>query len=156
MARDKMPAETIRVGPVDYDVQTLDNLHDDDGFLDGRIRHSDAVIQLSASLAAPARLVTLWHEAVHAISCQGGFNEQPWFAEHAEQLTTVLSYGIVQVLRDNPEMRGASGTDPADGSMPLTEEEWKHVQNSSQLAAQGHLEESLAEYDRLCSYGRRD
>ena len=89
----------IRVGPIAYDVEIVDNLQDDGGILDGRIRHSDAVIQLAASLSPQAHLVTLWHEVLHTLFTQAGIHD------HDEKRITALSYDIVQVLTDNPQLR---------------------------------------------------
>jgi len=47
------------------------------------------------------RRVTLWHEIVHGILYAAGQTD------HDEVLTDAIAHGIVQVLRDNPELRNS-------------------------------------------------
>lgn len=91
----------IRIGPVDYRVQEVENLLDDDGVtkLNGHIKHNLTQIFIDKHMDVQTKRVTIWHEVLHGILMQMGFEDQN------ERLVEATSYGIVSALRDNPWLR---------------------------------------------------
>lgn len=83
----------IQIGAIAYElVETpLDNLHGDISTIRCRIR-------IDADQDSQAKRVTLWHEIIHGILYGAGLRE------HDEQVVDALAHGIVQVLRDNPQL----------------------------------------------------
>lgn len=94
--------QTVRIGPFDYAVDIVEDLKNDDGDgLYGEIVYSTRRIRVMVDQVADQRLATLWHEILHAL-LEHGARE----VKDAEAVVRVLSNGIAQVLRDNPEIRG--------------------------------------------------
>ena len=94
-----MSVDTIRIGPIDYAIELVDDLKtEDDEPADGWICYVDGAIRLDTALNPQLRRVTLWHEVLHGILTQTGRQE------HDEGLLDALAHGIAQVLRDNGEM----------------------------------------------------
>lgn len=93
--------ETLRIGGIDFSVEEVENLRDGSTGLNGWIRINDCQIRIEAGLSPQMKLTVLWHEAVHGLLEQSGFN-----GDHDERLVRALGYGIVQALRDNPYLRG--------------------------------------------------
>lgn len=98
-----MLPKTIQVGPVDYTVKEIEDLHrvDDDGkkrWLHGHIWLTDSEIRIASDQSDDIKVVSLWHEIMHAILSGAGQAEQP------EPLIEAISFGIVQLIRDNPEL----------------------------------------------------
>lgn len=92
----------VRIGPIDFTVVEIERLRDDAGSksLDGNISYARSEIRLGAELEWQAKRQTLWHEIIHGLMTQGHIET----GEAEEQMVDVLAYGIVQVLRDNPEL----------------------------------------------------
>lgn len=95
--------DELKIGAVRYRVKEVGDLHrtDADGrkqWLHGQILWSDAEIRIEADQNADRKIVTLWHEALHGILENAGQSEQP------EAEIIALSFGIVQLLRDNPTL----------------------------------------------------
>jgi hypothetical protein len=90
---------TVRIGPIDYEMELIEELQTEDGeSADGWICYADGAIRLDAALHPQLRRVTLWHEILHAILTQTGRQR------HNEGELDALAHGIVQVLRDNPDL----------------------------------------------------
>ena len=87
--------ETITIGAVVYRVVEREL----DGTLCGDIDPMACRIRIRDDMHAQAQQVTLWHEVIHGILMNAGYRD------HDEQQIDALAYGLVQVLRDNPEMR---------------------------------------------------
>ena len=91
---------TVRIGPIDYELELIEDLQAEDGDpVDGWICYAAGAIRLRAALNPQLRRVTLWHEILHAVLTQTGRQR------HNEGELDALAHGIVQVLRDNPELR---------------------------------------------------
>lgn len=95
--------ETVRIGPVAYRIcQVHDLMGTDDGgksiWLNGRCRYTSARIELCDELGEQVKPVGLMHEVLHGILEQAGVKEQP------EDVIIALGYGLVALLRDNPEL----------------------------------------------------
>ena len=96
--------ETVYVGPSTFTVKSVVGLHDSDGSLFGRIRYASCDIEVDSELCPQAQFQTIWHELVHAILVQSGREK------HDEGMISAISYGIVDILQKNLEMRGLDGT----------------------------------------------
>lgn len=93
----------IQIGCVDYTVKEIDDLHkvNEDGqkvWLHGHILHADAEIRVASDQSEDVKTVTVWHEVMHGILQNAGQSNQP------EGFIEALSFGLVQVIRDNPEL----------------------------------------------------
>ena len=102
---------TLRIGPFDYAVDIVEDLKNDDGDgLYGEMVYSTRRIRVMTDQPADQRLATLWHEVLHAL-----LEHAAREVKDAEAVVRVLSHGIAQVLRDNPEIRGGDcGAGDAD------------------------------------------
>jgi hypothetical protein len=89
---------TVRVGAYDFDVHLVRDLSYGDDDLNGHIKHDECLILIDEDAAPQVQRVVLWHEMLHSILVQAGFAEQD------ERLIEAVSHGIVQVLRDNPDL----------------------------------------------------
>ena len=67
--------------------------------LNGMIRHSRSRITIDGELSRQVKQQVLWHEVLHAILMQTGFDDQD------ERMLDCLSHGIMGVLLHNREMR---------------------------------------------------
>jgi len=90
----------VRIGAIYYQVEYVPNLRDGDEPIDGQLAHDESAIKLESTLSPAAQRATLWHEVMHAILVHAGYER------HDEGQLAALSYGIMQVLVDNPELRG--------------------------------------------------
>jgi Zn-dependent peptidase ImmA (M78 family) len=84
----------ILIGPIRYKV-----VETDIASICGDINTVECCIRLNKAMKPDIRRVTLWHEIVHGILYAAGQTD------HDEVLTDAIAHGIVQVLRDNPELR---------------------------------------------------
>lgn len=93
---------TIRIGPIDFSVRAIERLVNDNGSekLDGHIKYATSEILVEANTEAQAQRQVIWHEIIHGILTQAGYSE------HDEKMIDIISYGVMQVLRDNPILRG--------------------------------------------------
>jgi hypothetical protein len=93
----------VKIGAVDYTCKEIDDLHyvRDDGtkaILFGHILYERSEIQVEKKLSHDMKVITLWHEVIHAILEQAGIDEHP------ENVIKVLGYGMARVIRDNPQL----------------------------------------------------
>ena len=90
----------IKIGGIDYEVEEVQNLCAEDGIkrLNGHIIYDSCKIKLDAGLNPQVKNVCLWHEILHGILTHAGITD------HDEAHIEALSYGLVQVLRDNLEL----------------------------------------------------
>lgn len=97
----------IKIGGLDYELIEEYNLCAEDGTkrLNGHIIYDKCQIKVDQNLNQQVKAVTVWHEVLHGILTQAGVEE------HDEKLIEILSYGIVQVLRDNPELSEYASTE---------------------------------------------
>lgn len=86
--------DSVKIGGITYAI-TRDATLPDTGFA-GQIRHHRCQIVIADNLHPVAAQQVLWHEIVHGIMQHAGIAEQP------ESLVEAISYGVTQVLRDNP------------------------------------------------------
>lgn len=91
----------IKIGGLDYEVIEEHNLCAEDGTkrLNGHIVYDQCQIKVDSTLDRQVKNQTIWHEILHGILTHAGIEEQ------SETHIDVIAYGIVQVLRDNSELR---------------------------------------------------
>lgn len=90
--------KTVQVGGVDYSIDFRKDLRGSDGTkLDGSIDYAPFEILLDSELGIQGNYVTLWHEIVHAILEHAG-------RDIPDEVIDTMAHGIVQVIRDNPEL----------------------------------------------------
>ena len=91
--------DAVRVGPMEYSVTEQEAVIADGCFASGYMDLESSNIVVAAGLPEPVKAVTLMHEVLHAILIQAG-------SEHGnnENLVECLSYGLVQLARDNPNL----------------------------------------------------
>lgn len=94
-------SEVIKIGGIDYrviEVKALIDQDDQDTQLLGEIDYNNCEIRLEQLLNTQIQFQTRWHEVIHAILVQAGFRD------HDERMVDALAYGLVQVMRDNPQL----------------------------------------------------
>ena len=92
--------ETIRIGPIDFKyVESELIVSNDAKQLDGKITYNKQQIEVASPYPEQYRRLVLWHEIVHGILNLAGRDCDD------EGLIDALAGGIVQVLRDNPQLR---------------------------------------------------
>lgn len=97
-----LPAK-IRIGAIDYSVSEWDDLHFHDNkqkrhWLNGHVSNTLAAIKVDQEMNDTRKVVTIWHEAFHALLERAGIDEQP------EPILIALSFGVVEIMRANPEL----------------------------------------------------
>lgn len=97
-----LPAQ-VQIGPISYTVKEVDDLHttDADGkkkWLHGHIVYDDAKINVANDQCDDMKVATIWHEILHGMLDQAGIDDHP------EALIRMLGYGLVRLLRDNPDL----------------------------------------------------
>lgn len=95
---DFVPPAKVRIGPLSYRVRVRRRPTIRGKPVDGHITYSRVRIVLAAHLKPQMARLTLWHEIVHGILTHGAITDQD------ERLVEVVAAGVVQVLRDNPEL----------------------------------------------------
>lgn len=90
--------EQVKIGGITYEIRRVPDLRDEhDTKLDGLYQGGKCLISLNSDLTPQSTLQTLWHEIIHGIITHAGMRDQ-----HDESLIEAVSYGVMQVLRDNP------------------------------------------------------
>lgn len=91
----------IQIGPISYQVVEVPELASArSGQLYGDINYEKCRIRIASESDPQIKLVTLWHEIFHGI-----LNGAAQTEEHNEAHIDALAHGIIQVLRDNPQLR---------------------------------------------------
>ena len=89
--------DKIRIGPVDYRVEYVDQLVADDGDICyGEIDHDNCVIRLQKN-SPQVEWLTLLHEALHGVSEVYGLKIK-------ERTVTRMAAYLAMLIRDNPEL----------------------------------------------------
>lgn len=108
--------DCIRIGPVIYRVVEADDDHmigaSSDGSgkavrLNGDIMYHSLLIRVNVTSAPEAKVITLWHEAIHGLLHNAGQDQD-------EGVVSALGFGIIGLIRDNPqlvEMTRRAGSD---------------------------------------------
>jgi len=113
-------SKTVKIGPIIYNIIETPTLQDGGEPLDGQFVHSQSAILIESTLGGPAKRATIWHEILHALLVHAGY------AEHDECRIAALSYGVMQVLQDNPwlaeQPEQAGDSDSADCALGALKE----------------------------------
>ena len=93
----------LQIGPIPYTVAEVVKLIglDADGantYLNGRVKYQECRIEIEAELPPDKKVAAVIHEALHAILEQAGI------AGESEPTIIALGYGLLALLRDNPEL----------------------------------------------------
>ena len=91
--------KVIKVLGCDYELLEVD-LISRDGFIFGEADHVDQTIKIASGLKPDRKAETVMHEVLHCLFHGLGENE----AHDDERLVRALSCGLIQVLRDNPDL----------------------------------------------------
>lgn len=90
--------DKIKIGGIHYDVKYVERLQDDDRSpLNGQISYVDARIDVDANMVAQKTMQTILHEILHGILAAANHNT-------TEEVIDSTAYGLLQVLRDNPQL----------------------------------------------------
>ena len=93
--------KTITIGCIDYTVDLVDSLEDEEGNeIFGQAAYDECKISILNRLAPQAKTATLWHEIIHAILVEYGFVD-----EHDDQMIHAIAHGTLGVLKNNPEIK---------------------------------------------------
>lgn len=96
-----MQIKQVQIGPLSYRVVEVRELASAaHGALYGDIDYSKCRIRIAQESDPQIKDVTLWHEILHGILAGAAHTE-----DHNEEHIDALAHGIIQVLRDNPELR---------------------------------------------------
>ncbi len=98
----------VRVGALDYAVVEVPELHKTKSkqIADGHHDYSNVQMRIRAELSEQVKRITLWHEIIHSGLAQANLDAP-------ENVVDVLAHVIVQVLRDDAELRGNEETETA-------------------------------------------
>jgi len=91
---DKENDVKIKIGAIDYDIRIVEDTLTSDNA--GKISFVKSEIVIDEDCSPQDRQHVLWHEVIHGITVQAGH-------EVSEGLVECIAYGVMQVLRDNPE-----------------------------------------------------
>lgn len=99
----KKSLDNLKIGSTNYNIREVPDLHHVNKkgrkqILHGECRELGSIILVNADDSPDNKIVTLYHEAFHAILNQGNY------AEHDETTLILLSFGLVNLLRDNPDL----------------------------------------------------
>lgn len=94
---------TVKIGQIPVtitEVETLHSTHKDGSYrkMDGRLMLVYGTIELDKDLIDEAKPGVLLHEILHGILELAGQYEQP------EGLIDAIAFGLVPLIRDNPEL----------------------------------------------------
>lgn len=89
--------KSIKVGGLRYRVLLKDEIEILGEAKLGAFDNEKLTIEICSSCVDDAKLVTLWHEIIHAIDEQANLNM-------SEGATNALAHSVVQILRDNPAL----------------------------------------------------
>jgi hypothetical protein len=95
------PPDTIRIGPIIYRVELVDDLRDPDDpekELEGLIEYSKEKISIVPGLSDNVGIALLLHESLHGMFYQAGQ------INHKESHVLALGYALIDFMRDNPEI----------------------------------------------------
>lgn len=99
--------EKIKIGIYEYVVKEVDSpIIIDNQLCKGSIAYDDLVINIKNSIPYDKKIQTLWHEIIHGIIRDWGVNIN---GDDEESKVDWISTGIVQVIKDNPELVSKAG-----------------------------------------------
>lgn len=94
--------ESVKIGAMTYKINLVSDLHlgegDERKDLHGQIWQDKLQIDVEADQNEQMRIATVLHESLHGILNHAGHED------HSEQLIIALGFGLVDFIRDNPEL----------------------------------------------------
>jgi hypothetical protein len=96
--------KSLKIGPVTYRVELVRKLnavnseHTAMEWLNGQVLWQESLINIEEGLNEDVRRAALLHESIHAILEQAGITEHP------EPAVIALGYGLLSLLRENPDL----------------------------------------------------
>lgn len=90
----------VMVFGIPYTVDKPDRITVDDVNADGSITYNTALIKVVDGMPIEVERATLLHEIMHAMFKGQGQHEY----QHDEALLEAIAHGVVQIMRDNPEL----------------------------------------------------
>jgi len=95
----KIP-EKVKIGGVNYEIRDVENLNDGQSVLYGKIDYENFIIELNTKYnQIDHKCIVLLHEILHGI-----LNQVTLEVENEELLVEVMSKGLYQIIKDNPEI----------------------------------------------------
>lgn len=92
--------DSVKVCGMSYQVIESRPVTENGDVGEGHISYSKMLIEINPDLVGDSKVLSVWHEVCHAILMHTGhFNEK-----NDEQLMEALSMGLVQLIRDNPQL----------------------------------------------------
>lgn len=93
----------VKIGPVDYAIEVVDNLHYHDSedrrqLLHGQVLFNAAEIKIDSDQSDRIKCMVIWHEALHALLYQAGIDGV------TEETVRMLGYALPGFIQDNPEL----------------------------------------------------
>lgn len=88
----------VKVGPISYKLKVVDEIGDGDQQYDGWIDYANARIEIAKGLDPQFERAVVLHEVMHAVLKHAGQDSKN------EALITALSYSLLDLIRNNPEL----------------------------------------------------
>ena len=104
--------KVIRIGGLDYRINYVQGLHDDDVKLCGNCSHVQTTIGIEENQSDWSMMQTLFHEILHVVAEQAGQRKAV-----IHEALAGMAYGLMGVLRDNPwlgQVAELAGREKAD------------------------------------------
>ncbi len=94
---------SIKIGPVTYRVVERPRLTSGNGdgtssWVNGHILYQETEMRVEQEMSEVMKAAALWHESCHGILYHAGH------VDHPEPIIIALGYGLVALVRDNPEL----------------------------------------------------
>ena len=88
--------KSIVIGPLTYKIEEISDLYHKGTAIFGFFNPTNVVIQIEKDIPGQRRLITLWHEILHAILNHADRGDVD------DNVISTLGFGVVQVLQANP------------------------------------------------------
>lgn len=99
----KLP-KAIKIDNITYDIKTSPDLKSDGVDVLGCVSYSDGLIQLDENQSKDSMVITLVHEATHAILESRCIDIRIKSDNLLETIVDSVARGVVQLIKDNPEL----------------------------------------------------
>lgn len=94
----------VKIGPVTYKVIERPRLIAGNGdgtstWVTGHILYRESEIRVEQDMSETLKIAALWHESLHGLIYHAGHDDSA-----IEPIIRALGYGLVQFIRDNPQL----------------------------------------------------
>lgn len=89
----------IKVGPIEFALGGMEQAGEDADFYSAQLNIAGEQILVNTALGPTTAIVAVWHEVLHAILHQAGYDD------HDEGKIEALAFGVVSVLKENEILR---------------------------------------------------